>query len=186
MMELNKKIIEVVEENGFCLEEVTGSHERYEVEMNNSTPCGEDWWEIIHFDGTSEGFVEAVRERANNFDVDEEAEIWIEGRGENGVPDSIKDLVEDAEWKKSALEELADDLEKLDFEDEEELSNRQEFYNYITENYEFDEDDAKTLISNILQFVESNYLEENEQYNVLCDLLYGIGLSDQELRKVYM
>lgn len=187
-MELNSKIIEVVEKYDFCLEDVEEQDGKYFVEMNNCTPCGEDWWETILFDGTSENFAKSVRERANNFDVDEEVEIWIEGRGENGVPDSIKALVEDAEWKKSTLEKLADELEKLDFEDdeEEELSNRQDFYNYIFENYEFDEDDAKTLINNILEFVKLNYPEENEQYNVLGNLLYGIGISDCELRKVYL
>lgn len=187
IMELNSKIIKVVEKNDFCLEDVEEQNGKYFVEMNNCRSCGEDWWEIIRFDGTSEGFVKSVRQRANNFDVDEEAEIWIEGRGENGVPNSIKDLVEDAEWKKSTIEKLANELEKLNFEDdeEEELSNRQDFYNYIFENYEFD-DDAKTLINNILEFVELNYPEENEQYNVLGKLLYGIGISDCELRKVYL
>jgi len=186
MMELNNKIIEVAENNGFFLEEITERYGEYSVEMNNSTPCGEDWWEIIHFDGTNQGFVEAVRNRADNFDVDEEAEIWIEGRGENGVPNRIKDLVEDAEWKKTTLKELANDLEELDLEEDEELSNREEFYNYITENYEFDEEDAKKLIDNILRFAECNYPEENEQYNILSDLLCGIGLSDYEIRNVYL
>lgn len=64
--------------------------------------------------------------------------------------------------------------------------NRKEFYNYILENFDIS-GEAGRLINNILYFVEENYINENEQYKVLCDLLDGtIGLSDQEIRKVYM
>lgn len=116
MMELNSKIIEIVEKNDFCLEDVEEQNGKFYVEMNNCTPCGEDWWETVCFDGTDEDFIKAVRGRADNFDIDEEAEVYISCRGENGVPSSIKDLIEDAEWKKSALDELAGDLENLNFE----------------------------------------------------------------------
>ena len=113
-MKLNDKVINIVENKDFSINEVEKQGEDFYVELGQYTPCGEDWWETIWFDGTDDGFIEAVRERYNNFDVDEEAEIWIEGRGKNGVPDSIKDLVEDAEWKKSILRELADELEELE------------------------------------------------------------------------
>lgn len=64
--------------------------------------------------------------------------------------------------------------------------DREEFYNYIVENFTVSGEFCR-LLDNVLQFVESNYPEENEQYNVLCSLLDGtIGLSDQEIRKVYM
>lgn len=64
--------------------------------------------------------------------------------------------------------------------------NRQEFLNYIEENFDIS-GEAKRLINNILSFVELNYCDENEQYNVLCELLDNtIGLSDEEIRKVYL
>lgn len=64
--------------------------------------------------------------------------------------------------------------------------NREEFYNYILKNYNVSGEAAR-LINNILQFVELNYHEEEMQYSALCDLLDGaIGLSDHEIRKVYM
>lgn len=110
---LNQKVIDVVEKNGFTIHEMEKQGEDFYVELNQSTPAGEDWWETIWFDGTNDGFVDAVRDRYNNFDVDEEAERWIESRGKRGVPSSIKTLVEDAEWKESALELLANDLEEL-------------------------------------------------------------------------
>lgn len=117
-MKLNNKVIEIVEKNDFVIHEVEKQYEEFYVELGQYTPCGEDWWETIWFDGTDEGFIEAVRERHNYFDVDEEAEVWIESRGKNGVPDSIKDLIEDAEWKESMLGKLADELEELELEED--------------------------------------------------------------------
>lgn len=115
-MRLNDKVIEIVENNGFSIHEEEKQGNDFYVEINQGTPLGEDWWETIWFDGTDEGFIKAARERYNNFDVDEEAEIWIENRGKNGVPNSIKALIEDAEWKEVTLGELADELEELELE----------------------------------------------------------------------
>ena len=113
-MKLNNKVIETIENNGFSVHEVEKQDNDFYVEINQYTPLGEDWRETIWFDGTDEGFIEAVRKRYNDFDVDEETEIWIENRGQNGVPSSIKALVKDAEWKESMLDKLADELEELE------------------------------------------------------------------------
>ena len=113
-MKLHNKVIEIVERKDFSINEVEKQGNDFYVELGQYTPCGEDWWETIWFDGTDEGFIEAVRERYDNFDVDEEVEIWIESRGERGVPNSIRALVEDAEWKETMLGELTDELEKLE------------------------------------------------------------------------
>lgn len=64
--------------------------------------------------------------------------------------------------------------------------NKEEFYQYILDNFTIDATSAR-LIRSILDFVENNYIDENEQYNVLCELLDGtIGLTDEEIKKVYM
>lgn len=120
-MELHKKIIEVVENNGFSMGGVNKQNNGYYVEINQFTPAGEDWWEVIWFDGTNEGFAYGVKERYLDFDVDEEVEVWVENRGKGGVPSSIKTLVMDAEWKEKKLEKLADTLYELNIEELEEL-----------------------------------------------------------------
>lgn len=117
-MKLSNKIINAAENNGFSIHEVEKQGEDFYIEINQYTPCGEDWWEIIWFDGTDEGFIEAIKDRYNGFDVDEETEIWIENRGKNGVPSSIKALVEDAEWKERTLGELYDQLEEIEFDED--------------------------------------------------------------------
>lgn len=64
--------------------------------------------------------------------------------------------------------------------------NKSEFLSYIEENFDI-ACESYRLISNILDFVKGNATDENEQYNMLCELLDGtIGLSDAEIRKVYL
>lgn len=111
MKKLSKKIINVLERMDFYPNDLEKQGDEYYVEINCVTPAGEDWWEAVWFDGTSEGFCRSVRERANTFDVDEEAEIYVDMRGKNGIPSSIRTLIEDAEWKERKLIELADMLQ---------------------------------------------------------------------------
>lgn len=73
------------------------------VELEKYSPAGEDF-----IFGVQKGnFVKNVREYADGFDVDEHVELWIEGRGKNGVPATARELVEDAEAIKDMLNELA-------------------------------------------------------------------------------
>lgn len=191
MMELSKKIEEVLEKFDFSLcREITeryGEKGKYDIELETYSPEGEDVIVSLIYDGSEEGFIAAFVDYANWFDAEEHAEMWIESRGKNGVPESIKDLLKDAEWQKNTFLEVAEALNSIDDESEElESMNREQFYNYIVENFTIS-GEAGRLIDNILQFVESHYPEENEQYNALCSLLDGtIGLTDNEIKKVYM
>ena len=77
-------------------------------------------------------------------------------------------------------------LHKSDISKEDFNMDKQEFMCYIEENFDIS-GEAGRLIYNILSYVESNACNENEQYNMLCDLLDNtIGLSDEEIRKVYL
>lgn len=117
-MKLNNKIIKVLEDCDFCVNEVEKQGNDFYVELGQFTPCGEDWWETIWFDGTNKGFIEAVQNRHESFDVNEEVEVWIEHRGKDGIPSSIRKLVEDAEWKESMIEKIMYALEKQEMEEE--------------------------------------------------------------------
>lgn len=106
-MKLSEEIIEAIEENGFRAEPVTEQDGRYYVEISQGTPLGEDWWTAIWFDGTDSGFAQGLYEYWQGFDVDDEVEPYIEMRGTNGVPSSVRELIEDAEWKRDTLGELS-------------------------------------------------------------------------------
>lgn len=80
------------------------------VELENSTPAGEDWIVAFWFDGTARGFKRAIEQYAIYFDIDEEVSLYVANRGQYGIPSSIEVLLEDAKWKKRELEDLAEEL----------------------------------------------------------------------------
>ena len=119
-MELNKKIVDVIENSGFNYDGVD-EDDGYSVRLYQSTPAGEDWGLIIWFDGSDNGFIYAFRKYSESFDVDKEVEFWVELRGKNGIPSSIRKITEilnDAEWKKEKLGLLLKDLEDIDFRED--------------------------------------------------------------------
>lgn len=152
-MLLDKKIQDILEKNEFNFDEeiIEQDNGKY-IEINQSTPEGEDWWETIWFDGTYEGFVNAVEERVLNFDIDEEVEIWIPNRGKGGCPDSIMDLVHDAEWKQKTLENLLDDLQGN--EKEEKKITKESVENDL---YDFFNDKMKTGYAPKIESVWKQY-----------------------------
>lgn len=113
MKNLKKDIIKILEKNDFVIGEIIKENNSIYVDLNQSTPLGEDWWISIFFNGTNNGFIQEFYNRAYDFDIDEEVEIFVQGRGKNGIPSSIVDLVEDAKWKQKTLEETADELWNL-------------------------------------------------------------------------
>ena len=125
MKELNENIVRVFENNGFTVGEpdYSNHHREYCVEINQSTDLGEDWWITLWYDGTDEDFIQKFEILVDNFDPDEEAEIYIDMRGKNGVPDSIRDILDDQVWKlntlKTTLKELNEEFEEYEEPEEE-------------------------------------------------------------------
>lgn len=81
MKKLSKKTMEILENNGFNVGEIMEQNGEYYIEIRQFTPVGEDWWETIWFDGTDDGLFKAIEDRWDSFNADDEAAIWIEGRG---------------------------------------------------------------------------------------------------------
>ena len=106
MKELEQKYIDILEQNDWSISSYTDDGR---VEVQKYSPAGEDFLVCVEV----ENFPESVREYANDFDADEYAEMWIEARGRvNGVPNSVRELIDDAEEIKKMLNELADVLEE--------------------------------------------------------------------------
>ena len=81
-----------------------------EVELESDSPAGENLIVPVGADN----FVQNVRDYAASFDVDEHVEMWVGSRGQRGVPDTIRELLDDAEDIKKMLDELATALEDVD------------------------------------------------------------------------
>ena len=126
MKELEQKYIEILEENDWSISSYIDDGR---VELQKYSPAGEDFSMCVEV----ENFPESVREYANNFDADEHAEMWIKARGiVFGVPESIRELIDDTEEIQKMLNELADALEGKNIENSmEELKQYREnsYYN---------------------------------------------------------
>ena len=84
---------------------------KYYVLLETHSPLGEDLPLEFDVDAVKE-LVGEVKELADNYDSDEHVEMWIDSRGKNGVPESIRDLLDDAETIGEMYTTLADILEK--------------------------------------------------------------------------
>lgn len=183
---LSERTFEVLENNDITIREREEHNDQYYREIEFCSPEGEDVVETIWYDGTDEGFKKSFEEHADMFNVDEHVGDYVDMRGKNGVPESVKDLVDDAEWIKKTLQGIAKELNSE--EDLESLSvmNRRQFTEYINQYYDISEDAAR-LINNILCYVEAQGMAENEQYVTLCSLLDGtIGLTSDEIKKIFL
>ena len=100
---------------------------QYDWHKNDSFP-GKEYYAIIEFwtdtagqdiptefgfDGTAEDFVKEFTEAAERYDVDEEVKLYIEMLGKNGVPDSVRVLLEDIEEAKETLMKIAEKLKEV-------------------------------------------------------------------------
>lgn len=146
MKELEQKYIDILEQNDWGISSYTDDGR---VELETYSPAGENFLMCVEV----ENFPESVREYANDFDADEHTEMWIEARGRvAGVPNSIRELIEDAEAIKEMLNELADTLVK----DENNKENLEELKQYKENSYYDIEDVAEQLI-------ELSNLERSEE-----------------------
>lgn len=83
------------------------------AELGWRSPAGEDFWTTAYFEDAKD-FPKGVRECAEEFDPDHNVELWADHRGEGGCPDTIRELMDDAEAIQQSLKDLADTLRALD------------------------------------------------------------------------
>lgn len=116
--ELNKKIVDVLEQNEIGLCSIDKHDGEYDTELEWYSPAGEDFIITFYFDGTPGDFVNQFREYACDFDPDEHAESWVEFRGEGGCPSSIRELIEDADAIKEFLMTVRLELGAIEFDED--------------------------------------------------------------------
>jgi len=109
-----KRIEEVLSEMGV----------KFEYTLPTEDTCGyvliEFWtdtagqdipYEYDGWDGTAEDLVKDFVRYAENYDVDEEVELYVNMRGQNGVPSTIRELLDDCQEAKDTLMKIAEKLQ---------------------------------------------------------------------------
>ncbi len=75
-----------------------------DVMLENWSPAGED---LVFYVEKDEEFVDGVKRLAADFDPDDHAEMFVNRRGQNGIPRTIRELIDDADAIDRMLQELA-------------------------------------------------------------------------------
>jgi hypothetical protein len=81
--------------------------ESYWVELEFYSNAGEDFVFTIWCDGTFKDFLHELWAYSQSFDPDEHAAMWVGIRGQYGIPDSIRTLIDDADAIGKELEKTA-------------------------------------------------------------------------------
>lgn len=111
--------------------------------------AGQDIPTEFEYDGTPEDFVKQFTERAENYDVDEEVELYAGMRGQRGVPNTIRELFDDMQEAKDTLMKIADKLQKA-------INT---------------EDTKQTIINNVINMIWDIAKISPEYGNALMDVL---------------
>lgn len=166
--ELSEKYVDILEENDWNICLYTGDGR---VELEKYSPLEEDfvmWVDVINFPNS-------VREYADDFDPDEHASMWINARGTIiGIPESTRDLIEDAYAIKQMIYELADALEEKEKPDTLEYYNTsklsQKVFNTLSDGYDDEEgrERAEIDLYNALSQLDGNSVIKVALYR-LCE-----------------
>ena len=106
MKDFVKKIIDVAESLDW-----TVNVDDNELIFSKYSPAGQDFNFCITADNLEE-VKDKIKEYCENFDVSEEAYLWLDefGHGKNGAPYDMKDVYEDMEECLDMTNELLDNL----------------------------------------------------------------------------
>lgn len=104
------EVLKLIEDKGWnCMV----NEEDCEIGIENWSPAGEDMYDYLSYgsndlsdDEKGKNLIESLGQLAENFDADEHAEMYIDMRGQNGVPNDIRTLIEDAD----DIQKMYDDL----------------------------------------------------------------------------
>lgn len=106
---IQQKITEIAEILGWSVDFSEPQNGKTDVNFAKYTSCGQDFnFSVELEDDDMEAFIDNIHEYYENFDVDEEAYIWIgsDGHGKNGAPYHIADIVKDMEEAEVMMADL--------------------------------------------------------------------------------
>lgn len=95
---------------GFNVYDVNIHDGKYIAGCEFDSDAGEDFCFDIWFDGTWSDFVKNFLEYCENYDPDAHAEQYVNMRGKNGIPSTIRELINDADSIGEYLSNWASEL----------------------------------------------------------------------------
>lgn len=107
-----EELLDTAEEMGWSYRIYKEDSDRAYVEMKKSSPAGGAFSIEVDFIEESEiiSFLDDLYDVYTSFDVDEYVDMYASQRGENGVPGTYRELLEDAESIEEMIKELYDSL----------------------------------------------------------------------------
>lgn len=102
-----ERLKEIIEENGWTIEEVSFGGNDKGLELFKYSPAGEDFSFVVNSADDPNEIIKNIFEYEDEYDPNEHMSIWIENAGQNGTPD-LMTLAEDAKDIGKMIKELAD------------------------------------------------------------------------------
>lgn len=106
---IQQKITDIAEILGWSVDFSELQNGKTDVNFAKYTSYGQDFnFSVELEDDDMEAFIDNIHEYYEDFDVDEEAYIWIgsDGHGKNGAPYHIADIVKDMEEAEVMMADL--------------------------------------------------------------------------------
>ena len=119
-MGLLGQVLDTATSMGWSYDEIDYSNNEGGYEFYQYSPAGEDFGfsacygsKELSDDEKGKNLIADIESYYDDYDPEEHAELWIEGRGQNGAPSSIRALLDDADAIDGMLKELSDELTKI-------------------------------------------------------------------------
>ena len=101
------RLKEIIEEEGWTIEEVSFGGDNKGLELFKYSPAGEDFSFVVNSTDDPKEIIKNIFEYEDEYDPNEHMSMWVESAGTNGTPD-LMTLAEDAKDIGKMIEELAD------------------------------------------------------------------------------
>lgn len=106
---INEEIMDVLENNGINVEK---TDEKNEYMLEWWSNAGEDMVDYVTAQNDKE-FADRYREIALDFNADDHAEMYVNMRGKNGVPQTIRELIDDADSIQEFYSNVSKEIDKV-------------------------------------------------------------------------
>lgn len=113
--QLQKSVKEILDKHNWSYNLEKIPKVGYVLHVEWYSPLGENMCDDIELPDyfTIEDIYDAFYRKYDEYDAEEHAELWIEHRGQNGTPSSIRDLLDDADEIGKIYDEIVDELRTL-------------------------------------------------------------------------